>query len=345
MAGEAQVLDLRTDEGQAAVIGGSRPLQVNRRTGRVQIMTQRGLVVNSMLMRDEWAEIDRVVIEAARYPLVAVNDLRSRGLVHPLGGLGSTLSRWYMSSEVTAANVNMSGRGGANRDLPEMIETASPVPVIFKDFEIDQRALLASRRLFDGLDMTSLREATRVVAEGGEGLLVNGSSVRLNGVSLYGYRSHPNRVTSSATALGGGAWSTIANIVPTLNGAITALNNQNHYGPFVLYASTAQYNAAALNYYGDASGQTPLQRILLMPQISAVKLLPTAVLPAGELLLIQMDSNVADWAEPIDLVGVQVREWASDDGLAGMFKVMMVGTPRVKARYDGKSGIMHITGA
>lgn len=345
MGNEAKILDIRSEDGQAAVIGGSRPLQVNKRTGRVQIATQRGIVVNSMLMRDEWAEIDRTVIEAARYPLKAVNDLRTRGLVHPLGGLGSTISRWYMSSEVTGANVNMSGRGGANRDLPEMIETASPVPVIFKDFEIDQRALLASRRLFDGIDMTSLREATRVVAEGGENLLVNGSSTKLNGVALYGYRTHPNRITSTATALGGGAWSTIANIVPTINGAITAANNQNHYGPFVIYASTAQYNYAALSYYGDASGQTPMQRILLMPQVAAFTLLPTSVLPAGELLMIQMDSNVADWAEPIDLVGVQVREWASDDGLAGMFKVMMVGTPRVKARYDGKSGVVHITGA
>lgn len=339
----AEILNLNSSEGALAVLGGSRPLQVNQRTGQVQIMTSRGIVVNSLLMRDEWAEVDRAVIDAARPLLRAETDLRSRGLRHPLGSMASVASRWYTASEVTAANINMTGQGGANRDLPEMIENGVPVPIIFKDFVIDIRSLMASRRMGDGLDMTALRAVTAVVAEAKEGMLVNGAGLRLNGLPVYGYRNHPNRNTATAGSLGGGDWGTIANILPTVSGMIAMAHTDNHYGPYVLYASTNQYNEAANSYYSDGSGDTPRDRILKLPQISAFEMLPT--LADGELLLVQMASDVVDFAEPNDVPGIQVREWASGDGLTTNFKVMAVYVPRVKARQDGKSGVQHVTGA
>lgn len=336
----ATVMDLR--EARTQLVGGCRPLRVNKRTGEVQVKTKRGFWVNSLLMRDEWAEVDRAVIEAARYPLRVVADLRSRGLTKRLGGIGSVVSRWYTSSEITGANVNMTGRGGGERDLPELIENGAPVPVIFKDFEIDARALEASRRMGDGLDTTVVTEATRVVAEGMENLAVNGSPVRLNGQPLYGFRNHPNRNTDTASNFGGGDWTTIANIIPTVAGMVNAANTDHHYGPFTLYVSQVQYNEASLAYYTDGSGESPLQRILKMPMIAAVNMLPEVSLPAGELLLVEMAREVALWAEAVD---IQVREWASPDGMADLMKVLAIATPEIKARQDGKSGIVHATGA
>ena len=336
----AIVMDIR--EAKQHLIGGARPLRVNKQTGVVTIQSKRGYMVNSLLMRDEWVEVDRTVLEAARYPLRAVADLRSRGLTRRLGGIGSVVSRWYTSSEVTAAAINMTGRGGAERDLPDLIEQGVPVPVIFKDFEIDARALEASRRMGDGLDMTVVAEATRVVAEAQENLLINGASVRLNGLPLYGYRNHPNRNTDTATNYGGGDWGTITNILPTVAGMISAANGDLHYGPFVLYVSQTQYNQASLVHYTDGSGETPLDRIKKMPMIADVVMLPANTLPDGELLLVQMSSEVVRWAEVFD---IQVREWASPDGMSDMMKVLAIATPEVKARQDGKSGIVHATGS
>lgn len=317
---------------------GSRPLQVNSRTGEVQIKTQRGLVVNSLLRKDEWVEVDRAVNEAARYPLRAVQDLRQRGLVQRLGGLGSLTTSWYNSSEITAAVVNMTGQGGGVRDLPELKQVQVPVPVIFKDCSIDLRSLMASRNQGDGLDMTSIVEATRVVSEQTENLLVNGSSVKLNGFSLYGYRTHPNRNTGSAA----GDFGTIANITTTFNTIIADLNADRHYGPFVFYLSTDQFNETTNQYYSDGSGNTPLQRVRAMPQVEDVRMLPPDVLPDGEILAVQMDRTVVEWAEAI---GTQIVEWTSDDGMASMFKVMTVAAPRVKAHFGGQCGIAHYTGA
>lgn len=337
---ELQIMDLR--EAKSLLVGGCRPLQVNKRTGQVQIQTKRGMTVNSLLMRDEWVEVDSAVLAAARYPLRAVADLRSRGLVRRLGGIGSVVSRWYTSSEVTAANINMSGRGGGNQDLPDLIEKGVPVPVFFKDFELDTRMLEASRRMGDGIDMTVVTEATRVVAEALESTLVNGSSVQLNGLPLYGYTTHPNRNTDTAGNYGGGDWGTATNVLPTVAGMVSAANGDNHYGPFMLYVSQTQYNQAALVYYTDGSGETPLERILKLPMIAGVNMLPAATLADGALLLVQMDGEVVRWAETLD---IQVREWASPDGMADMMKVLAIAAPEVKARQDGKSGIVHATGA
>ena len=335
-----QIMDLR--DAKSLLVGGCRPMQVNKRTGQVQIQTKRGVTVNSLLMRDEWVEVDNAVLAAARYPLRAVADLRSRGLVRRLGGIGSVVSRWYTSSEITAANINMSGRGGGNQDLPDLIEKGVPVPVFFKDFELDTRMLEASRRLGDGIDMTVVTEATRVVAEALENMLVNGSSVVLNGLSLYGYTTHPNRNTDTATNYGGGDWGTATNVLPTVAGMVSAANADNHYGPFMLYASQTQYNQAALTYFSDGSGETPLERILKLPMIAGVNMLPSSTLADGALLLVQMDSEVVRWAETLD---IQVREWASPDGMADMMKVLAIAAPEVKARQDGKMGLVHATGA
>ena len=64
--------------------------------------------------------VDRAVLAAARYPLRFVNMLRSRGLVQPLGGLGTLSTAYYKSSEMTPASVTMSSTPRARQDLPEL---------------------------------------------------------------------------------------------------------------------------------------------------------------------------------------------------------------------------------
>lgn len=301
------------------------------------------MTVNSLLREDEWAEIESTVLAAARYPLRIVNDFRTRGLVARLGGVGSFEARWYTASAVTEATVNMTGRARGDRDLPEMLQDGVPVPVIFKEFGIDWRTLDASRRLGDGLDMTGLVEASRVVAEGYEGIVASGNTaVTLNGRPIYGLRTHPNRKTDTAANFGGGDWGTMANIAPTVAGMVNAANAQHNYGPFVLYVSQPQYNEAALRTYDDGSGQSAIERILRMQVVSAVTPLPTETLPAGELLLVQLTAEYMELAEAVPL---QVREWMTPDGTENVFKVMVIGTIKVKARYGNETGIVHASGA
>jgi hypothetical protein len=262
--------------------------------------------------------------------------------VTPLGSVGSLESRWYTQSAITKATVSMTGRGRSERDLPELLQDAVPVPVIFKEFSIDWRTLEASRLMGDGLDMTTAVEATRVVAEEIEAMSVNGNTaVQLNGRPIYGLRTHPKRKTDTATNFGGGDWGTQANVLNTVRGMINAANLQNNFGPFVIYVSQTQYNEAALNRYTDGSGETPLDSLLKLPMIENVLPLPPSVMPDGEAEMIQPTREYIELAEAMS---IQAREWTSGDGLESIFKIMAIIAPKIKARQGNETGIVHVTG-
>jgi uncharacterized linocin/CFP29 family protein len=336
----ANVLSINTQMGQAALNGGSRPI-INSKSGEVKIMTPRGLQINSLLSKEEWTELDAAVIAAARSRLSGVAMLRRHGLTKRLGGLGTLVSQWGLSSAMTAATVNLTGQGKGENDLPETVLKGVPVPVIFKEFSIGARTLEASRRLGDSLDVTAGVEAARVVAEAEESLLIDGSlAISLNGDVIFGLTSHTYRNTDTAANYGGGDWGTISNILPTIAGMIAAAQGDGFYGPYGILAYPTQYNQAALSFYTDGSGQTALQRILAIAGIADVTM--CAGLAAGEVVLFELSPLVVDWAEALPL---QTLEWASGDGMVSHFKVMTVATPRVKADYANASGVVHATGA
>lgn len=336
----AQILSVNSQAGFAALQGGSRPI-VNASSDVARIVTPRGLTINSVLRKQEWEELDAAVVQAAQTRLVVQPMLVRRGLVRRLGGLGSLVSQWPVSSAMSAATVNLTGQGKGEEDLPEQLLKGVPVPVIFKEFSIGQRVLEASRRLGDSLDVTAGVEAARVVAEGIESLCINGSSaISLNGYVIYGLSNQTNINTDTAANYGGGDWGTISNIVPTVAGMIDAANGDNYFGPFGILIYPTQYNQAALSFYTDGSGQTALQRIQALANVAEVQM--CAALDAGEVCLFQMTADVVDWAEAM---AIQTLEWASGDGMTSHFKVMAVGTPRVKADYSGKSGVVLATSA
>lgn len=321
----------------------NRPFRVNKRNGQVQLKASNGLIVNSTLRKDEWEMLDMAIIQPATYALRGLNEIRSRGLIKPLGSLGTMISQWNTTSQVTPASVGMTVTNTGNRDLPDTKLNSVPVPVYWKEFQLDRRTLEASRLLGEGIDTTAAGQTARVVAEQIEKTLFGGAAVIMNGSSVYGLTNHPNRNTAAGSALGGGDWGAVANIVPTVTGAINALNSDHMYGPFTLFVSQAQYNEAAFGFFSDGTGavQTALQRIESLPQISSVIPIDSDVLTAGTAVLVQMTPDVVDWAEAM---GITLVEWTSGNGMTQYFCVMAVGTPRVKADYSGQSGIMYITG-
>ncbi|RMG89174.1 MAG: DUF2184 domain-containing protein [Chloroflexi bacterium] len=337
---DVQVTTLDQMVGQIAEYG-ARPL-FNKRMGAKQlgrIVTNRGLHINSLLRKDEWELLDQRIVGAARTRLRGVQDLMNAGLVTRLGSLGVLTTQWNVASEMTAADVTMTGRANGEGDLVDMKLEGRPVPVVFKDFQIGKRYLEAGRLSGNELDTTNAEAAARVVAEKLETMLFSGQSLTFNSDTIYGYTNHPNRNTDTATNYGGGDWGTITNIVPTVLGMVTAANNDNYYGPFNLYVANTQY-LQMLETYSDGSGQSALARVLQLPMIQNVA--PSDYLSDGNVVLVQMTRDVVDWAYSQDIT---LLEWMSPDGLVGMFKVLAVATPRVKAEYSGKSGIVHATGA
>lgn len=319
---------------------GSRPVMTNQKTGEVKIRTNRGILVNSLLTKDEWESLERKVYDAAVIRLNIYEHLRTKGLIIS-EDFGTIVSQWNEANEMTAANFSITGQAGGERDRVDFALKGVTVPVVFKEFTIPTRQLRAARKIGNPLDTIHATAAGRVVAEGIESMIIDGITPQVDTNSTtYGITNHPNRNTDTIGNYGGGDFGTIANIVPGITGMINAAVGDRYYGPYSLYVAPTQYTQMTTSFYTDGSGESAANRVLRMPQVDAV--FPNDTLADGEVVLVQCTEDVIDFTEQIPL---SVVEWSSPDGSVGHFKVMFAGAPRVKADYADRSGIVHATGA
>ena len=196
----------------------------------------------------------------------------------------------------------------------------------------------------DSIDTANGAAAARVVGEKVEDLLINGdSSVNLNGNTIYGLTSHPDRNTDTATNLGGGDFGTISNIVPTFSGILSALKADNYRGPYGVFVADTQFDQMAMSFFTDGSGQSALNRVLQIPQIQFID--SSAWLDAGEIVVVHLSRDVVELAYVQQYWPITNLEWTSGDGMQSNFKVMTVFAPMVKSDYNARSGVFHCTGA
>jgi uncharacterized linocin/CFP29 family protein len=300
---------------------------------------QVGMHHNALLRKDEWLELDKIVLETAKTELNGVQDLVSAGLVKKLGGLGSKVSAYERIGEMTAANVSMSIDVPGEKDRLEYDLVNVPIPVIYKDFAFDLRDLQAARQSGDPLETDHVAAATRVVTESMESILFSGSSVQLGGYTIQGYTNKTGRIADTAGNFGGGDWGTAGNAYKTLRGMLDALRAIGFRGPFMAYAASTQYGQT-LNYFDTTNPQSEKSVILQnMPEIRDIK--PSFELSDGVCVLVQMTGNVVDLAVGFSLAPVS---WAEMGGMVTQYRVMTAVAPRVKADANVHVGLAHASG-
>jgi len=288
-----------------------------------------GLVVQSLLRKDEWEMLDAAVVEAAQTRLNVIETARQHGLIKPIGSLGVLVAQYNKVSAMTAASVSMSGRDQSDADRVDYNLAGVPIPVISKGFDIGVRELESARMGGIALDDAHVRAATRVVAEKMESIAIDGeSSIVLNGAAVYGLSNFTDANTGSCSDFGteGQAFSSFLAIKAELEAA-------GYYGPYAAWVYTTQYNQI-LAYHTDGSGELEVERILRIPEIKSVQ--PSSQLASEEVIAVQMTSDV--WDVPVTMWPTLV-EWSSQDGMTRHFKVMAVFTNRPKSDYDGNCGI------
>lgn len=297
------------------------------------------LVTNATLRREEWMALDQAIIPVAESRLSGIMDLRSRGLVYKLANpLGTTVLEHHDISDAMEAELSMDGVTRAPGDRVDFGASYLPIPIIHVDYEIGQRALIASRALGNGLDTSSAERAARKVAEKLESMLFTNTTYRFGGGFIYSYLNHPDR-NQRALAL---AWSDPAKTPAQILADVIALKqdsiNHFHYGPWVIYIPTAYETVLDEDYdVAGASTQTIRERILKVAGISDIKVVDT--LPADNILLVQMTSDVV---RLVDGMGLQNIEWAQEGGMINKFKVMAIQVPQIRSDYNGESGIVHM---
>lgn len=293
----------------------------------------------ALLQYDEWKDIDRTVIEVATKRLVGIRDLIAKGLVHRLGSIGQTISLWERSSDMTAAQISMSGLNRSERDTQSFDTATVPVPVIHKDFDLNLRRLEASRIFGEGLDTTQSAVAGRVVAEASESMLFSGSAIQVDGGVIYGYLNHPDRNTVAITLSWTNAGKTGANILTNVQAMLAAARADFYFGPYTLYIPGAYEGKLDDDFNpGTSDTRTIRQRIMALEGIAEIVVADQ--MPADNVVLVQLERDVVDMAIAQDITTVQ---WDTQGGMQQNFKVMAIWVPRVKSTLDGQSGVVHMS--
>jgi len=309
---------------------------IDRMTGMVRANSASALRTNATLQVREWILLDTAVINVARRRLVGVKDLIAEGLTYPVAdAMGITRIEWQKISVMTAAEVSMSGISQTANDRQEYSVDALPLPIVHKEFQMNIRQLATTRRMGTPLDVTQAELCGRLVSEQIESMLFLGSTVLGTNLPIYGYTTHPQRVTGSVTA----SWTTATGpqIVSDLLAMIQGLKNNNMYGPYVLYVPSAVFTHMGTDYVTTAAlARSIMERILAIPGLNAVR--ESKDLTASNVLLVQLTNDVVD-----EVVGMEPTtvQWDSPGGMIVNFKVMAIMIPRVKADYVNQSGIAH----
>jgi uncharacterized linocin/CFP29 family protein len=293
------------------------------------------LRTNATLRKDEWKEYDTAVVEVARSRLVGVGNLLSRGLRYRLrNALGKTRLEWEKVSDMNGAEVTMSGISESQNDRVTYDLEGMPIPIIHKDFNINVRALEASRTTGEALDTTQAKVAARKVSETIETMLFAGATVLGANNPIYGYKTAPNRNTGS---LPGANWATATGdqIVAGVLTMIGRLTDDNMYGPYVIYVPNNAFVHMGDDYKA-ASDKAIITRVKEIPGIADV--IMSKDLVSGEVLMVQLTSDVVDM---VDGMGPTTVEWESHAGFVVHFKVLAIMIPRIRNDSLLQSGIAH----
>jgi len=301
-----------------------------------EILNVNELRTNDLLRKDEWTALDTAVIEVQRQRLNGIADLQNRGLTRDLGGLGVLIDQYEKMSDMGDADVDMSGEAEGDEDTVGFELASVPIPIVHKGYRINKRRLEASRKMGQALETTQAEVSSRKVRDMSENILFNGSSsIVVNGNNLYGYTTQPNRITGSVTA----AWTNESSrdILADVEGMLSDADAQFFFGPFILYVPTSYWSVLRSDYK-SYSERTFLERLRQYSEIADVK--PADVLPADNIVMVQMTRDVVDLAIGQSVTNVQ---WASGSKMTQFFKVMAAWAPRIKSDYNGNCGVVHYT--
>lgn len=338
-------ISFATDQGYELALQASRPrfpTQNGRVTSPVGVLSQSGpFVVNSVLPYDSWREMDSAV-QMVSQPLLAVTGtLRGMpGMVDTVNSYGTLVSRYTKASGVTGAKIDMTGRTTPPLDRVEREFGGAPIPVFHQGFELGARELAAASQGGESVDTTEAEAAANAVATLIETSIVDGTSVKYDGYTLYGLRNHPNRVTAAASTLTGGTgyWTDSDEVLPTIAGMYTALAAKYRYGPYILFLATQEYNILATSF-ATATDVTMLQRVSNLGFIQSVVHAPK--MTAGDAVMLEASRQTLVLKEHS---WIGLNEFVAPVTGTHNFLVKAVLGWMFKPDYDGNLGLYHVTG-
>lgn len=300
------------------------------------------------LRKDEWLQLDNVIIRAARQRLRAWQDLAASNTYTIPNGMSKMVLEHETMSDPGEAVVDMDGLSEGRSDSPKFQLEGLPLPITHSDFWFSQRRLAISRTGGMPLDTSMGEAAGRRVAEMIEKTLIGTVTGATYGAAadygrtptVYGYTNFTSRITrTSMTAPTGSNGSAVLTSWLNLR---DDLYDANFFGPFMVYTST-DYDQYLDNLFSttEPSAGTLRSRLLQIDGIRGIRRLDYLT-NTFTVLMVQMTPDVARAVNGMDITPVQ---WESQGGMRLNFKVMAIQVPQLRADYNGNCGIAHGTTA
>ena len=311
------------------------------------------MVTNAATLRKEqWIELDKQILLAARQELVAAADLEAANSFSVAGMSRMTLEYQAMS-DPGMAYVDMDGTTEGTTDTPLFILRSLPLPITHSDFGFSDRELQVSRSGGSGLDVVMGEAAGRRVAESWEDQVIGnvtgvtyatqtaGAGAHTGTSTVYGYRNFPQRLTKlNFTAPTASGWTPELTYNEFLEVVASLLNTNYSKGPYRCYYSTDwfQYMNRVFSVSGGNNpGETLRSMLLKIPELQDVTYLPRLT-QTFTFLIVAMRSEVAQMVVGMDVSTIQ---WQEKGGLELRFKVLGIKVPRLRSDYNSRTGILH----
>lgn len=315
--------------------------QAREAFNRTQAALAVELVGNSIAVPvDAWRRIDSRGAMIQRDVLNVFNRLAAADTT-PVG-VGDLVSYYGQISDSNEVNVSMDGRSTGKADQANIKYVGTPVPVLTSEARFGWRQMEVLRKSPNSLDIATIGNAQRKVAEKLEDMALNGlSSAVVGGQTIYGLRNFPQRNTathgltlSSAT---GAQWLT------AFQSMFNQLIGDNAYGKATVFLSYADWLYASINEFVAGYPKTILQRLQEIAQVAEI--VPASKVPANEIIGVA-GLQTGEWGTILSAMPLVTRPKArhnAEDDYA--FGVIAMAAPQLKADFDGRAQIAHITAA
>jgi len=309
------------------------------------------------LRKDEWLQLDQVVIKAARQRLRAWSDLAAANTFGGFNAMSKLVLEHETMSDPGEAMVDMDGLSEGRTDAPKFQLEGLPLPITHSDFWFSSRRLAVSRNSGTPLDTTMGEAAGRRVAEMIEkttiGMVTGATYGKASDYgqtpTVWGYLNHPQRNTKNdLTAPDGTNGTTVLGEWLEMRDILYA---DNFFGPYMVYVDSA-YDRYLDDEFKTQSDKSLRTRLLEIDGVQGIRRLdymssgdtsnvtwPTPNTGYNSTMIwVQMTSDVARAINGMDITTVQ---WESVGGMRLNFKVMAIQVPQLRADYNGNMGILH----
>lgn len=285
---------------------------------------------------DAWRRIDTRAQTLARSRLAVFNRLAQASTI-PVS-IADLVNYYPQVGDSGEVLVSMDGRNQAKTDQANVKYVGTPVPVLTSSARMGWRQMEVLRKGGGMLDVTTIANNQRKMAEKLEDMVINGLSVvNVDGNTIYGLRNLPARNTFShgftlATATG-------AQWLTAFKQAISAALGDNQFGQITVFLNQGDYTAADTTDYAANYSGTILQRLKAINQIKEI--VPASSVPASEILGV-VDLDVGDWGGILSAMPMVTRPKSrSEPEDDYIFSVISAAAPQFRSDYSGQSAFLH----